>query len=132
MPSILDELIDISLNFNKNNPRDFDTSYRCIAYAFDGSRLISVGYNTKKTPGAKYKIYADDAKLSTHAEIMMLKDILKKNKENYITDIVVVRGTERLLDSKPCKFCLGFINKIFTNIRLWYFKDNIWNCLNIK
>lgn len=131
MPSILPELIDISLNFNKNNPRDFETGYRCIAYAFDGSRLISSGYNIRKTPGAKYKVYAEDGKITTHAEIMVIKDIIRNNLTDYVTDFIVIRGTDKLLNSKPCTYCCKFISKVFYNIRLWYYYNNSWKVILI-
>lgn len=48
LPSILNEIADAGLEFNKLFPRKFIREYRCIALAFDGSRLVGFGKNKKR------------------------------------------------------------------------------------
>ena len=62
--------------------------------------------------------------------VIILFIILKKDNIKKVTDLVVMRGTTKLLNSHPCTICTGLIKMYFTNVRVWYFDSNknIWKC----
>lgn len=127
LPSILNEIASASLEFNRRFPRKFIKEYRCIALAFDGSRLVGFGKNKRKTHTFT-KVYHDAMCMSIHAEADLIMQLLRNKAMNNVTDIVVLRGTTNLLDSFPCHICEGLIKMYLTNIRVWYFNHtkNKW------
>lgn len=123
IPHIIDEIAVNTLIYNKNNPRNFLPCYRVLSFAFDGSTLITIGENKKKTH-PRYKDYADDKRLSIHAEIDMILKLERMNAMKKITDIVLIRGTTKLLDSFPCSFCYPNLKKYFSLCRLWFYSND--------
>lgn len=129
MPHILDDVIDIALEFNKMHPRSFEPGLRCISFAFNGSKLIEYGINKRKTHPFT-KNYHDLLHTTQHAEANLTMKLLKHNSIKLITDIVIIRGTKHILNSYPCPICSGLINMYFNKVRMWFFDhDNmIWKC----
>ena len=127
MPYIVEEISNKALLFNRENPRSFEGSQRCVAYALDGSRLLTFGYNQRKTHTFT-RIYHDKLKYSIHAEADMTMKLLKYELLYKVTDIITIRGTQRLLNSYPCSICQGLLNMYFNNVRLWWYseKEKIW------
>lgn len=120
LPSILNKIADAGLEFNKKFPRKFIKEYRCIALAFNGSRLVGFGKNKKKTHTFT-KIYHDAMHMSIHAEADLVMQLIKNKKIETVTDIVIIRGTTNLLNSYPCEICEGLIKMYFFKIRVWFF-----------
>lgn len=129
MPHILNDIINIALKFNILHPRTFEPGMRCISFAFDGSKLIEYGINKRKTHPFT-KNYHDLLHTTQHAEADMVMKLLKKQNLNLITDIIVIRGSKKPLNSHPCSICSGLFDMYFTNIRLWFFdSDHMkWKC----
>ena len=129
LPELLNELVEEVINFNSQRD-DFSgsTSFRCVSLAFNGTKLLSVGYNKHKTHPFTKK-YHDLHKMSIHAEADMIMDLLKRNKISKVTDIVVIRGSTTPLSSKPCEICRGLIVMYLLYVRVWWFDDvsNKWN-----
>ena len=90
MPHIIDEITKDALIFNKENPRGFIRCERCITYALNGSRLLAIGYNQRKTHTFT-KMYHEKLKNSIHAEADMIMKLIKSDSLNKVTDIVVFR-----------------------------------------
>ncbi len=125
MPSILDEVLRIGLAYNKINTRHFPGGLRCIAFAFDGSRLINYGENKPKTHTFTKKLYHDKMLMSIHTEADLIMKLIKMDSIDDITDIIVIRGTKQPLNSHPCKICTGLLKMYFTKVRLWWYnRDN--------
>lgn len=129
MPHIIEEVAPKSLLYNKKNPRGFLSCYRTLAFAFDGTNLLAIGENKNKTH-PKYKEYADDNRLSIHAEIDMILKLQRLNSIKKVTDILVIRGAANFLNSFPCKYCYPNLQKHFNMVRLWFFKDGKW-CMKV-
>lgn len=130
VPSILYEAQRLSLNFNIENPRDFQPCIRCLALAFNGSKLVEYGYNKKKTHPFTQKLYHSKHKDSIHAEADLVMKLLKDDKIDLITDIILVRGTSQPLNSHPCEICTGLFKMYFANVRLWFYDSlkEVWKC----
>jgi hypothetical protein len=129
LPYILDELGRGALEYNYNRTDLYPVSYRCIAFAFNGSTLVDYGINVNKTH-PKYKDYIKEFKMMTHAEISLiigLKYMKKWQSFKKVTDIVLVRGRTKLLDSYPCCLCMKHLHETFSLSRLWYYKNENWN-----
>ena len=125
LPSILPEIIDVCKQYNKRNNRKFDPSLRCLALAFNGSRLVEFGENKMKTHPFLKEMYHDHNRMSIHAEADLVMKLLKRNNINKITDVVVLRGTLKLLSSYPCHICYGLLEMYLSQTRLWcYNRDN--------
>jgi hypothetical protein len=131
MPSIINTLTEITLEYNDVYNTQFYPGFRCAAYAFDGSRLIAAGINKPKTHTILKSYYNNDRCISIHAEADLIIRLLKikSHKMKAITDVVVIRGTQNLLSSKPCINCQAILHKFLPFIRVWWFSepDNIWN-----
>lgn len=124
MPYILNELVFKSLNYNNKNPRNFPGGLRCVSIAMNGNKLVAFGKNTPKTHTFT-KIYHDQHKMSIHAEADMTMKILKCNNNQKITDIIIIRGTEKPLNSYPCSICKGLLNMYFDKVRMWWFNADL-------
>ena len=96
MPHIIDEITKDALIFNKENPRGFIRCERCITYA-------------------------EKLKNSIHAEADMIMKLIKSDSLNKVTDIVVFRGTNKPLNSYPCKICQGLLKTYLDSVRLWWY-----------
>lgn len=131
MPTIIDELTDNALDYNYKYNLTFYPGFRCIAYAFDGSRLIAAGINKPKTHTIIKDYYNNDRCTSIHAEADLIIHLLKirPNKKKAITDVVIIRGTQKLLSSKPCISCQTLLHKFLPFVRIWWFNapDNCWS-----
>jgi hypothetical protein len=127
LPYILEDLSIKALEFNLMRDDDFERQYRCLAFAFNGSTLLTYGMNIMKT-NPHYKNYADNFKMSTHAEISMLLNLSDYKRSLYgkVTDIVIIRGSANLLNSYPCSLCMEHLEEKLPNIRMWYYYNNIW------
>ena len=129
MPHIIEVVAPQSLLYNKKNPRGFLSCYRTLSFAFNGTNLITFGENKLKTH-PKYKEYADDKRLSIHAEIDMILKLERMESIKKVTDILVIRGAAKFLNSFPCKFCYPNLQKHFNMVRLWFYMDNNW-CMKV-
>jgi hypothetical protein len=125
MPSILEEILNIGLSYNRTNARYFPGSLRCISFAFDGSKLIGFGENKPKTHTFTKKLYHDKLLMTIHAEADLLMKLLKSDSVDDVTDIVVIRGTKQPLNSHPCSICSGLFQMHFTKVRLWWYDADI-------
>jgi hypothetical protein len=130
LPHILEEVTEMGLKYNRCNPRRFDASLRCIAFAFSGNKLIECGVNKKKTHTFTKKLYHDHLLNTIHAEADLVMKLLKDDEIKSVTDIIVVRGTSQSLSSHPCHICCGLFEMYFNNVRLWYYnyEDDLWHC----
>lgn len=129
---IVKQIEVIGLLFNKYN-FEFTSKYksfRCFCIALNKNKIISIGINKSKT-NPNYKIYADNTKMSIHAEIDMIMNIKKNEDFNKVSDIYIVRGYSKLLPSFPCEFCTKYIIEKFNNTNIHYFTD-IWNTIYVK
>ena len=129
MPHIIEVVAPQALLYNKKNPRGFLSCYRTLAFAFNGTNLITVGENKLKTH-PKYKEYADDKRLSIHAEIDMILKLERMESIKKVTDILVIRGAVKFLNSFPCKFCYPNLQKHFNMVRLWFYMNDNW-CMKV-
>jgi hypothetical protein len=111
--------------YNKLYTRKFVSSLRCLALAFDGSRIVEYGENKLKTHPFLKKMYHDKNLMSIHAEADLVMKLLKNDVIDKITDIVVLRGTSKLLSSHPCSICYGLLQMYLPNVRLWWFDADI-------
>lgn len=128
LPLILNEITKQALKYNLMRDRwinDFERSFRCISFAFDGSTMLEFGINKNKT-NPNYQDYTRNKKYSTHSEISLLIKLNKK-KIRKVTDIIAIRGTTKLLDSYPCPLCMAHLIDCLEKTRLWYFKYNKWH-----
>ena len=125
IPAILEEVLRMGLVYNKLNDRQFPGCFRCVAFAFDGSKLIGFGKNKQKTHTFTKKLYHDKMLMSVHAEADLIMKLLKSDSINDVTDIIVIRGTKQPLNSHPCPICTGLLKMYFNKIRLWWYDSNI-------
>jgi hypothetical protein len=125
MPAILEEVLKMGLLYNKLNARQFPGGLRCVAFAFDGSRLIGFGENKPKTHTFTKKLYHDKLLMTIHAEADLLMKLLKSDSVEDVTDIVVIRGTKQPLNSHPCSICTGLFKMHFNKVRLWWYDSDI-------
>jgi len=129
LPEMLKELSSEVQNFNLSRT-DFhgSTSYRCVALAFNGNKLLSIGINKLKTHPFTKK-YHDQHRMSIHAEADMVMDLIKTNKIKKVTDVVVFRGTTNILSSRPCSICRGLLHMYMETVGVWWFDSdkNEWN-----
>ena len=125
MPAILEEVLKMGLLYNKLNARQFPGGLRCVAFAFDGSRLIGLGENKPKTHTFTKKLYHDKLLMTIHAEADLLMKLLKSDSVEDVTDIVVIRGTKQPLSSHPCSICSGLFRMHFNKVRLWWYDADI-------
>ena len=95
LPELLNELVEEVINFNSQRD-DFSgsTSFRCVSLAFNGTKLLSIGYNKHKTHPFTKK-YHDLHKMSIHAEADMIMDLLKRNKINKVTLSLMISSRKR-------------------------------------
>lgn len=130
LPHILQEVADMGIDYNRSNPRHFDGGLRCIAFAFNGNKLIEYGENKKKTNPFTKKLYHDHLLNTIHAEADLVMKLLKDNNLHLVTDIIVIRGTAKPLNSHPCHVCTGLFNMYFSNVRMWSydFDNDKWHC----
>lgn len=124
MPAILEQVLKMGLMYNKINHRQFPSGLRCIAFAFDGSKLINYGENKPKTHTFTKKLYHDKLLMSIHAEADLMMKLIKYNEIEDVTDIVVIRGTIQPLSSHPCDICSGLFKMYFNKVRLWWYDAN--------
>jgi hypothetical protein len=116
-----------ALLFNiSRTDNQFERQFRCISFAFSGTRLVTYGYNKMKT-NPLFSDFVDFFKMSTHAEMSMLLNLVKLNAIYKITDIVVIRGSTNLLNSHPCNLCHAHLHDELESVRMWYFYNNDWN-----
>ena len=123
MPHIIDEITKDALDFNMKNPRGFIRCERCITYALNGSRLLAIGYNQRKTHTFT-KMYHEKLKNSIDAEADMIMKLIKNDNLTKVTDIVVFRGSTKPLNSYPCKICQGLLKTYLDSVRLWWYDYN--------
>lgn len=123
MPHIIDDIVEEALRFNIQNPRHFIRCERCICYALNGSRLLTIGFNQRKTHTFT-KIYHDKLKNSIHAEADMIMKLLKNDILYNVTDIVLFRGTTKPLDSRPCPICQGLLSMYLDSVRMWCYNTD--------
>lgn len=124
LPEMLKELSLEVQEFNSMRT-DFSNSmsFRCVALAFNGNKLMSIGVNKLKTHPFT-KNYHDQHHMSIHAEADMVMDLIKKNKIKKITDVVVIRGTANILSSRPCHICRGLLHMYMETTRVWWFDSD--------
>lgn len=126
MPFALETLKERALRFNRLNPRNFVSQYRCVSFFLNGSRLIATGTNNHKTHPL-FKDYADNYRFSTHAEMAGIIQLIKMDTLDSVTDVVCFRGTRVPLPSEPCVRCMPNLKKFLPLTRLWFLdKNNNW------
>ena len=118
----------IGLNINQTNSIQFSESSNsqkvcCIGLVKNKIRVI--GINKYKT-NAKFPEYSFHKKQTTHAEIDMLLSSERKRTTENITDIIIVRGIRKLLDSYPCRLCYSHLNDKFDKAILHYYYQGRW------
>lgn len=123
LPYSLDVLSDLALKFNSENDRNMCGCFRCIAFAVSGSKVISYGENIWKTHTFT-KAYHDKNLNTMHAEAHLVHKLIKSNKIEKVTDIVVLRGTLRLLNSRPCYMCMSVLKTYLPKVRLWWYNSD--------
>ena len=121
LPSILPEIAAMSIEHNLKNTRHFDSSLRCVAIALDGSRLVEYGENKLKTHPFLKETYHDLKRMSIHAEADLVIKLLRRELTDGVTDVVVLRGTRRLLSSHPCSICYSLLRVYLRSVRLWWY-----------
>ncbi len=123
LPEMLNELIDEVMTYNSNRiDFSYSTCFRCVSLAFNGTKLLSLGYNKHKTHPFT-KNYHDLNRMSIHAEADMVMDLIKRNKINKVTDVIVIRGSHQPLSSRPCTICRGLLEMYLPSIRVWWYDD---------
>jgi len=125
MPNILNTITNIGIKYNKRYDRNFDGCFRCIAIALNGSKLIGYGVNKDKTHPFTKKLYHDNKYMTIHAEADLVMNLKKTEDINNVTDIIVIRGAKKLLNSHPCKICSGLFKMYFKKVRIWWFDANV-------
>lgn len=118
----LKNLVNISIEYSKENNGNINKNHRCRHQAFilKKNKIISIGINNTKThPGNIKFAYRFPDGQGTHAE---LKACLKGNKDSYKNhEMVVIRinNNGELDMSKPCDGCQRVI-KSFKIDTVWY------------
>lgn len=130
LPHVLDDISNMGLDYNRKYGRGFDPSLRCISFALNGNKLLEYGVNKNKTHTFTKKLYHDHLLNTIHAEADLTMKLLKDNQIHLVTDIVIIRGTSKILSSHPCCVCTGLLKMYFNNVRMWYydFDNNVWHC----
>ena len=70
------------------------------------------------------KKYHDQKKMSIHAEADMVMQLIKADMLDKITDIVMIRGSNTLLSSRPCDLCMRLLNDYLEAARIWWFNED--------
>lgn len=121
LPVILPDIIEMAKSYNIESEKNFEPNFRCLAIAFDGSRLVEFGENKSKTHPFLKTMYHDKRRMTIHAEADLTMKLLKRELINSITDIVTFRGASNLLSSYPCDICYNLFQMYFDSVRLWWF-----------
>lgn len=126
---IYTQISTIGIAFNKYNDiftRRFK-SWKVCCIALAKNKIVSIGVNRPKTH-PKFKAYADDERMTLHAEADMILRIDKNQKIDSITDIFVVRGVYNPLPSFPCEVCIAYITEKFNPSTILHYVDlnNNW------
>lgn len=124
IPNDLSKLTKDALAYNKIRNPEITNAFKCLAFGFKKSMLLSVGRNIFKPTKYFKNLYVDKHKMSLHAEIDLLLKLYKYNIKNKVTDIVLIRGVSKPLPSFPCESCEHVYTQHFTNISLWVYDSD--------
>lgn len=128
LPDAIDDARELCYTINikrtLNKPDPFQNNIKCVALFISGTKILSIGINKYKKTNPFGKIYIDNKKTDTHAEIDGLMKVLKMNTTNKITDIFCYRGLKTPLPSYPCIYCISLLRKYLPQRRLWVFDEN--------
>lgn len=94
--------------------------HRIGAVIFKGKRIVSFAHNevrSNKIPN-KWKNFYE----SSHAEAKAIIDA-KKDLSGYSILVVRINKHGKMLNAKPCEFCMGFLNHVGIS-KIYYSDEN--------
>jgi deoxycytidylate deaminase len=118
------------MNFNKI--KDLTISLKDLpkgkskhfTFILDGNKIISIGWNSKKTHPKTKKWYPYPY---IHSEFMAVNQLRRNLKGLTIVNTRIVHGEMAL--SKPCKYCREMLR--FYGAKRIYYSGEEWKCLSL-